>query len=156
MDRDARKQVRSLKRELQRKEKALAETAALLTLSNLPAASKKSPDALGGGRGRMISTPDRQLAVSLIDEARLAAVRPVPSHALTEDERQAVLETTPWQARGPLRSPITLLCLRQAGAGSDRPATGRSGSLLGCLPQAGHLNRHSIACRGPMTSSILR
>ena len=76
----------------------------------------------------MISTPDRRLAVSLIDEARTAgarlkpscgvlgitartwqrwtqggavradgrptAVRPAPSHALTEDERQAVLETT--------------------------------------------------------------
>ena len=33
VDRDARKQVRALERELQRKEKALAETAALLTLS---------------------------------------------------------------------------------------------------------------------------
>ena len=33
MDRDARKKVRALERELQRKEKALAETAALLTLS---------------------------------------------------------------------------------------------------------------------------
>ena len=76
----------------------------------------------------MISTPDRRLAVSLIDEARAAgarlkpscavlgitartyqrwtqggavradarpmALRPAPSHALTEDERQAVLETT--------------------------------------------------------------
>ena len=33
VDRDARKKVRALERELQRKEKALAETAALLTLS---------------------------------------------------------------------------------------------------------------------------
>ena len=33
VDRDVRREVRSLKRELQRKEKALAETAALLTLS---------------------------------------------------------------------------------------------------------------------------
>ena len=33
MDRDARKKVRALERELQRKEKALAETAALLILS---------------------------------------------------------------------------------------------------------------------------
>ena len=46
----------------------------------------------------MISAPDRRLAVSLIDEARAdarpTAVRPAPSHALTEDERQAVLATT--------------------------------------------------------------
>ena len=76
----------------------------------------------------MISTPERQRAVSLIDEARTAgarlkpscavlgitartyqrwtqggavradarpaALRPAPSHALTEDERQAILETT--------------------------------------------------------------
>ena len=40
MDREVRREVRSLKRELQRKEKALAETVALLTLSNLPAAGR--------------------------------------------------------------------------------------------------------------------
>ena len=57
---EVRREVRSLKRELQRKEKALAETAALLTRS------KKARAIWGGGRGRIISTPDRQLAVSLI------------------------------------------------------------------------------------------
>ena len=34
-------------------------------------------------------------------DGRPAAVRPGPSHALTEDEHQAVLETTPRQARRP-------------------------------------------------------
>lgn len=79
MDRDARKKVRALERKLQRKEKALAETTALLTLSKkaLPAAGR--PGDLGVGRGRMISAPDRRLAVSLIDEARTAGARLKPS-----------------------------------------------------------------------------
>ena len=116
----------------------------------------------------MISTPDRQLAVSLIDEARIAgtrlkpscamlgitartwqrwtqgsavcadgrpaAVRPVPSHALTEGERQAVLEITPQQARGPPCSRITPLC-HQARSFRSWPIREST-----CLPQAGLLN----------------
>ena len=118
----------------------------------------------------MISTPDRQLAVSLIDEARAAgarlkpscwvlgitartwqrwtqggavradgrpeAVRPAPSHALTEDERQAVLETT-------LQPDYAAL---------------PPGQIVPRLPIRGSiwlLNRRSIACCGPMTSSTL-
>ncbi|MCF6281214.1 MAG: IS3 family transposase [Candidatus Polarisedimenticolaceae bacterium] len=56
--------IRELERELRRKEKALAETAALLVLG------KKAQANLGGCRGRMISTPDRRKIVKLIDEAR--------------------------------------------------------------------------------------
>ena len=53
MDRDVRREVRSLKRELQRKEKALAETAALLTLS------KKARAIWGGGGGGGARTHDQ-------------------------------------------------------------------------------------------------
>lgn len=60
---DSEKERRKLEKELQRKEKALAETAALLVLS------KKSKCDLGGFRGRMISASDRENAVLLIDEA---------------------------------------------------------------------------------------
>ena len=72
VDRDARKKVRALERELQRKEKALAETTALLTLSKKALPEAGRPGDLGVGQGRMISTPDRRLAVSLIDEVRTA------------------------------------------------------------------------------------
>ncbi|MFI9653069.1 IS3 family transposase [Guyparkeria sp. GHLCS8-2] len=57
------KQLRTLRRELDQKEKALAETAALLVLR------KKAEANLGGRRGRMISAPDRRETVKLIDEA---------------------------------------------------------------------------------------
>jgi transposase-like protein len=56
-----RKEIKQLKKDLQRKEKALAEAAALIILR------KKSPGDLGGGRGRLIGTPDRQLVMELID-----------------------------------------------------------------------------------------
>lgn len=55
-------------REIQRKEKALAEAAALLVLK------KKSAGDLGG-QGKMISTRDRQKAVELVTEAVAASVR---------------------------------------------------------------------------------
>ncbi|MCG2606691.1 MAG: IS3 family transposase [Achromobacter sp.] len=64
-----RKRVRKLEQDLARKEKALAETAALLVLR------KKAQANLGGRRGRMISTPDRQTAVALIDAAVTAGAR---------------------------------------------------------------------------------
>jgi len=70
-----RQENKDLKRELRRKEAALAETAALLAL-------RKKARAIWGGRGRMISTSDR----------RPQAVRPVPRHALSPEERQQVLE----------------------------------------------------------------
>ncbi|UXI66930.1 IS3 family transposase [Tahibacter amnicola] len=116
-----RRQVKELERELRRKEKALAETAALLVLS------KKPRGDLPQGRGRMIAMEDRRWMVEAIDEAhcsgarlsvacslagidirtlqrwrrdggletgdrRPMAVRPVPAHALTSQERAAILE----------------------------------------------------------------
>ncbi|WP_232209254.1 IS3 family transposase [Alkalilimnicola ehrlichii MLHE-1] len=112
-----RKRSRKLQRELKRKEAALAETAALLTLR------KKAPCDLGG-RGRMTSTADRNRAIRLVDEARRdgarlksacavlgigpntyrrwsrggedrrpTAHRPCPQYALSDAERQAVLAT---------------------------------------------------------------
>jgi hypothetical protein len=67
------KRIKALECDLQRKEKALAEAAA--------ARSQKKPRHLGGRRRRMISAPDRQRAVELIDEDRRdrASSRPVPS-----------------------------------------------------------------------------
>jgi hypothetical protein len=47
---------------LQRKEKALAEAAALLVL-------RKKSQATWGARGRLINVPDRLLCISLIREA---------------------------------------------------------------------------------------
>ncbi|MCU7805777.1 MAG: IS3 family transposase [Candidatus Thiodiazotropha sp. (ex Lucinoma borealis)] len=67
------REIKSLKSELLRKEKALAETAALLVLS------KKSPCHLGGARGRLISSEDRQMAISLIDAAVTQGARQVPA-----------------------------------------------------------------------------
>lgn len=109
---------KALERELRRKERALAETAALLTL-------REKAAAIWGGRGRMISTPDRQNAVTLINEARTSgarlasacreigittrtfarwvgdggvrhdhrprALRPVPANKLTREERSRIL-----------------------------------------------------------------
>ena len=59
----------ALEKELRRKEKALAETAALLVLR------KKAEAIWGGSRGRMISDSDRHRAVELIGEARESGVR---------------------------------------------------------------------------------
>jgi transposase-like protein len=66
-----RKQNRHLKKELHRKEKALAETAALLALS------KKSQCHLGHRRGRMIPMSMKQMAIQLIEEAVSAGARRV-------------------------------------------------------------------------------
>ena len=57
------KRIKALESELKRKEKALAETAALLVLQ------KKAQAIWGGRRGRMIKTPDRRRTVELIKEA---------------------------------------------------------------------------------------
>ena len=57
-----RREIKQLKKDLQRKEKALAEAAALIIL-------RKKPWRFGGFRGRLIGTPDRQLAMELIEEA---------------------------------------------------------------------------------------
>jgi putative transposase len=115
-----RKRIKELERELHRKDRALAETAALLVLS------KKSRGDLPQGRGRMIGLEGRRSLAQDIDIAhdagarlRLAcgiagidectlqrwkahagrvegdgrpqAVRPTPSHALSPDERAQVL-----------------------------------------------------------------
>ncbi|EDT37906.1 hypothetical protein BamMEX5DRAFT_6320 [Burkholderia ambifaria MEX-5] len=112
--------IKQLEKELQRKEKALAEAAALLIL-------RKKPRRSGGQRGRLINVPDRLLCVSLIREAvqsgcqlekackelrlslrtlqrwvrdgeavradgRTMAERPAPCNRLSEAERQQILE----------------------------------------------------------------
>ncbi|MFN3847198.1 MAG: IS3 family transposase [Paracoccaceae bacterium] len=66
---EEKKRVKDLERELARKDRALAETAALLVLR------KKAGSDLGGRRGRMISTPHRQTAVALINEAITSGAR---------------------------------------------------------------------------------
>ena len=66
---EEKKRVKDLERELARKDRALAETAALLVLR------KKASAIWGGRRGRMISTPDRQTAISLVNEAITAGAR---------------------------------------------------------------------------------
>jgi hypothetical protein len=111
--------VNQLKRELRRKDEALAETAALLAL-------QKRCMQFGGGRGRMIGALDRKRAVRLIKETTDAGERtasacretgismrtfqrwtlegevrtdgrpdadcPAPKNKLTPQERQAVLD----------------------------------------------------------------
>ncbi|MDB4254706.1 IS3 family transposase [bacterium] len=118
--REERKRVKDLERELARKDRALAETAALLVLR------KKAGSDLGGRRGRMISTPHRQTAIALINDAvtagarqakacaelkisdrtlrrwtkdgqmhadqRPLVLRPEPANKLSAEERAAVLE----------------------------------------------------------------
>ncbi|HYN63468.1 MAG TPA: IS3 family transposase [Candidatus Limnocylindrales bacterium] len=116
-----RRRIKELERELRRKDRALAETAALLVLS------KKGRGDLRQGRGRMIGLEDRQALARDIHAAheagarlRLAcetagidvrtlqrwktqqglasgdgrpdAVRPVPAHALSPAERAQVLQ----------------------------------------------------------------
>ncbi|WXG51811.1 MAG: IS3 family transposase [Candidatus Sedimenticola sp. (ex Thyasira tokunagai)] len=115
------KRIKELERDLNRKEKALAETAALLVLR------KKAQANLGGRRGRMINVPDRRRAVELIEEAvgagasaqkacevleislrtykrwtdgdavnadgRPDVKRPEPANKLKPEERQQILET---------------------------------------------------------------
>ncbi|OXJ21394.1 IS3 family transposase [Burkholderia sp. HI2714] len=115
-----RRRIKELEREVRRKDRALAETTALLVLF------KKARGDLPQGRGRMIGLEDRQMTARNIEAAheagarlRLAcetagidvrtlqrwkarnglqtgdrrpqAVHPEPAHALTEQERQAVL-----------------------------------------------------------------
>jgi len=60
--RDLQKKVRELEKELNRKDKALAETAALLVL-------KKVKCAYGGQRGRLILRAHKGQVVNLIEEA---------------------------------------------------------------------------------------
>ncbi|MCK4608270.1 MAG: IS3 family transposase [Gammaproteobacteria bacterium] len=62
---------KALKKELRRKDKALAETSALLILK------KKSRLALGGLRGRLIGNKERKEALSLIKEACKAGARKI-------------------------------------------------------------------------------
>lgn len=117
---EEKKRAKTLEKDLQKKEKALAEAAALLLVK------KKGPSDLGGPRGRMISLSDRALAVELIQEtnqngARLALackelhisvrtykhwvseggvkedrrpiiVRPEPKNKLTKQEKNEMLK----------------------------------------------------------------
>ncbi|RDH87553.1 MAG: IS3 family transposase [endosymbiont of Escarpia spicata] len=115
------KRIKDLERELHRKEKALAEAAALLVLR------KKFECPLGGRRGRVTSYPERQERVKWIGEAvasgarkalaceeagitirtlqrwtqdgdigedqRSKAQRPEPGNKLSEQERRKIVET---------------------------------------------------------------
>ncbi|MCI0571876.1 MAG: IS3 family transposase, partial [Myxococcaceae bacterium] len=69
----AEKRVKELERELRRKDKALAETAALLVLE------KKSDAGLGrapgGGRGQRTEREEREVMLALVDEAVAAGAR---------------------------------------------------------------------------------
>ncbi|WP_373092786.1 IS3 family transposase [Zhongshania sp.] len=113
-------EIKALKRELRRKEKALAETAALLVLR------KKPQCALGRRRGELTSFPERKKIVGLIHDARASGARlsvacqeaevslrtyrrwyrggqvqvdrrpeiqrPEPSNKLSNEERQAIVD----------------------------------------------------------------
>ncbi|WP_442478224.1 IS3 family transposase [Vibrio aerogenes] len=114
-------EIKALKKELRHKEKALAETAALLVL-------RKKPQSLlrGRSRGRLTSTEDRKSLIALIHEAcqsgcrliracdeaqidlrtyrrwyqggkvqadqRPQALRPAPVNKLSEQERRAIID----------------------------------------------------------------
>nr|WP_274038408.1 IS3 family transposase [Thalassomonas viridans] len=114
------KAIKQLKRELRQKEKALAETAALLVLR------KKPQCALGRRRGALTPLSERKKLVGFIDEAyqqgarremaclevgislrtyrrwtpagrlqedkRPTAIRPAPPNKLTEQEREQIIE----------------------------------------------------------------
>jgi len=67
------RRIRQLERELSRQGKALTEAAALLMLR------KKAEASLKAGRGRLISSPDRQQTVELINAARQAGARLKPA-----------------------------------------------------------------------------
>jgi transposase len=75
---DGKKRVKDLERELARKDKALADTAALLVLR------KKGSGDLGRRRGRMISTPYRETAIALINDAVTAGTRCTNACAVLE------------------------------------------------------------------------
>ena len=62
------KRIRALERELARKEKALAEAAALLVL-------KKKVTRLWGGRGRRHGRGERAVILAALDEAQTAGAR---------------------------------------------------------------------------------
>ena len=118
---DDKRRIQKLEKALHRKDKALAEAAALLV------SVKKSSCDLAGARGRLIPLPDRRKAVALIDEAvssgarkvracsvldlsvrtvqrwveegadvrgdgRKEASRPAPSNQLTDKEREQILD----------------------------------------------------------------
>ncbi|MDE2593353.1 MAG: IS3 family transposase [Burkholderiales bacterium] len=116
-----RKRIKELERDLRRKEKALAEAAALLVLSKKPRGDLQQ----GHGRGRMTSLEDRRKLSDVIgqachdgarlaqacelagisartlqrwrdgqevrEDARPAADRPKPSNALSEQERERIM-----------------------------------------------------------------
>ena len=114
--------IKKLERELKRKDKALAETAALLVLT------KKAQEIWGEPRGRLVPLPDRKNAVKLIEHAvndgarqskacqalglsertvqrwtqegtvlsdnRKNADRPEPTNKLSDAERQVIIDVS--------------------------------------------------------------
>jgi putative transposase len=128
--RQARQKSEQLKRELRRKDKVLAEAAALLVLQ------KKVPSAVGG-RGKMTTTLQRQHIARLINQACQSGVRLqiackhigmtcrtlqrwlrpstktaadalAPELALQQQKPQASVEAVPTLARAPESMPIPL------------------------------------------------
>jgi len=69
MTKDEKKRIKELERDLARKDRALAETAARLVLR------KKASAIWGGATRRMISLPHRQTAIALIEEAVTSGAR---------------------------------------------------------------------------------
>jgi putative transposase len=66
---DAKKRIKELEKELNRKDKALAEMAALVALK------KKTPSHLGGQRGRLIPQGSKETVIEAIDTAVRAGAR---------------------------------------------------------------------------------
>jgi hypothetical protein len=85
-----------LKRELVRKEKALAEAAALLILQ------KKVPCALGG-RGQMTALAEREQVISLVAEAVAAGARQGPACASISLSERTIQRWQRDQSRGDQR-----------------------------------------------------
>ena len=105
------KRLRELKKELRRKDKALAETAAFLVL-------KKSSGDLGGRRVRRRGPLERQQVIALIDEATASRARLKPAAqvlALTSRtiQRWRGQETSIDRRCGPLTRPANKLTAKE-------------------------------------------
>jgi transposase len=142
--RQLREENKRLKKELRRKEKALAETSARLVLE------KKSAFDLGGARERLIRGEDRQQALELIAQACQSGCR---KHLACEALGLSLRTVQRWenqgvedQRQGSRAKPANALTASQPRPGygtadltgvsgfnatPDRPAIGQSGDLCG-------------------------
>ncbi|MDQ7073592.1 MAG: IS3 family transposase [Gammaproteobacteria bacterium] len=105
------KSTRKTEKDLRRKEKALAEAAALL----IP--RKKPIGLLGGRRGRMIPSEDRQKAIEWIDEAMTAGARQHKACEVLEIDARTLRR---WQQQ--LREEQRLTDRRKEAAANRTPA----------------------------------